>query len=64
MTAGEALLCATRNGGLAADPAGGRGTLEQGKLGDALIVDGNPLKDVRILQDHKRLSVIKNGQLV
>lgn len=64
MSPGEALLCATRNGGLAADPAGGRGTLEQGKLGDALIIDGDPLEDVRILQDQKRISVIKSGQLV
>jgi len=64
MSAGEALLCATKNGGLAADPSGGRGTLETDKLGDALVIDGNPLQDVRILQDHARISVIKNGQLV
>ena len=64
MSAGEALLCATKNGGLAVDPAGGRGTLEVGKLADALIIDGNPLRDVRILQDHTLISVIKNGQHV
>jgi len=63
MRPAEALLCATKNGGLAADPNGGRGTLEAGMLGDALILDGDPLKDVRILQDHKRIQVIKNGQL-
>lgn len=62
MRPAEALLCATRNGGLAADPEGGRGTLVEGSLADAVIVDGDPLADIRILQDHSRLSVMKGGQ--
>lgn len=61
MSAAEALLCATRNGGLAADPKGQRGTLEAGCLADLLIVDGNPMADVRILQDHSKIAVLKGG---
>ena len=59
----EALICACRNGGLAADPGGGRGTLVPGALADLVIVDGDPLADIRVLQDHSRLSVMKGGVL-
>ncbi len=62
MTPAQALICATRNGGLAADPGGGRGTLAAGKLADFVAVDGNPLRDIRVLQDHARLRVYKGGQ--
>ena len=58
----EALLCATRDGGAAADTNGMVGTLEAGKYADLLIVDGNPTNDVRILQDHTRIiGVMKGG---
>ena len=63
MPPAEALICATRYGGLAADPDGGRGTLEPGKLADLVIVDGDPLADITILQDHARLNVMKDGVL-
>ena len=60
----EALLCATRDGGAAADPAGMLGTLEAGKYADLVIVDGDPLVDIRVLQDHSRITaVMKNGRL-
>ena len=60
----EALLCATRDGGAAVDPAGMLGTLEAGKYADLVIVDGNPLADIRVLQDHSRITaVMKDGQL-
>lgn len=62
MRPGEALLCATRNGGLSADPSGGRGTLAPGSLADVLIVDGDPLADVRVLQDHSKIAVVKGGE--
>jgi imidazolonepropionase-like amidohydrolase len=39
------------------------GTLEPGKLADLLVVDGNPLDDITILQDPSRLMlVMKEGQ--
>ena len=60
----EALLCATRDGGAAVDPAGMLGTLEAGKYADLVIVDGDPLADVRVLQDHGRITaVMKDGQI-
>jgi imidazolonepropionase-like amidohydrolase len=60
----EALLCATRDGGAAADPTGMLGTLEEGKYADLVIVDGDPLADVRVLQDHGRITaVMKDGKL-
>ena len=62
MSTAEALLCATRDGGEAADPSGMVGTLEEGKYADLLILDGNPLEDIRILQDHSRIvGVMKGG---
>lgn len=58
----EALLCATRDGGAAADPGGMVGTLEAGKFADLLVVDGDPSVDVTVLQDHRRIvGVMKGG---
>ncbi len=62
MSAAEALLCATRNGGLAMDSSGKIGTLEAGSVADFIIVDGNPLQDIQVLQDHSKLNVVKGGQ--
>jgi imidazolonepropionase-like amidohydrolase len=61
MSPAEALLCATRNGGLAFDPLGRLGTLAAGTFADLVVVDGDPLADVRVLQDHARLRVMKDG---
>ena len=61
MSPAEALLCATRNGGWAFDPGGSVGTLEPETLADLVVVDGDPLTDVRVLQDVSRLRVMKNG---
>ena len=38
-----------------------RGQVRPGFLADLLLVDGDPLKDVRVLQDRKRLAVIMKG---
>ena len=64
MRPAEALLCATQNGGDAMDRDGNLGTLNEGTLADVIIVDGNPLQDIRILQDHANLMVIKDGEYV
>jgi len=62
MSTAEALLCATRDGGAAANTSGMVGTLEEGKYADLLVIDGNPLEDIRILQDHGRIvGVMKDG---
>jgi imidazolonepropionase-like amidohydrolase len=57
----EALLCATRDGGAAADPSGMVGTLEDGKYADLVVVDGDPTRDVTVLQDHDRITVVMKG---
>ncbi len=62
MRPAEALLCATRNGGLAFDPQGSLGTLEAGTLADLLIVNGDPLSDIRVLQDHDKIRSMKGGR--
>jgi len=60
----EALLCATRDGGAAVDADGMLGTLEAGKYADLVIVDGDPLADIRVLQDQSRITaVMKDGKL-
>jgi imidazolonepropionase-like amidohydrolase len=64
MSPAEALLCATRNGGLAFDPRGRVGTLAPGSLADLVVVDGDPLADLRVLQERSRLRVMKDGRWV
>lgn len=61
MSPAEALICATKNGGEAFDPQGSLGTLAADTLADLVLVDGDPLKDIRVLQDHAKLSVMKGG---
>lgn len=65
MSATEAIVASTS---LAAEAVGlGRetGTIAPGKWADLLIVDGDPLADVRILQDHSRLlGVFRDGRLM
>lgn len=63
MSEAEALRCATLNGGLAFDNSGRFGTLAAGCVADLIVVDGNPLNDIRVLQQHDRLSVYKDGVL-
>jgi imidazolonepropionase-like amidohydrolase len=61
----EALCAGTRNAALALDLQEQLGTLEPGKLADVLIVDGDPLVDISVLQDKQRLStILKGGQVV
>jgi len=65
MSPGEALLCATRDGGLAMDASGMLGTLEAGTTADLVIVDGDPTRDITVLQHEERIvGVMKDGCLV
>ena len=64
MSSTEALLCATRNGGEAMAEDGSLGTLTPDTLADFIIVDGDPVADVRVLQDHDKLRVFKGGVCV
>jgi len=41
------------------------GTIEEGKLADLLIVDGNPMRQIEVLEDKKNMdTVIKEGRVV
>ncbi len=61
----EAIIAATRTAADCLGWADRLGTLEPGKLADLVIVDGDPLADIRILQDEPRIhTVLKGGQVV
>jgi imidazolonepropionase-like amidohydrolase len=60
----EAITCATRSGAELMRMADRLGTLEQGKLADLVVVDGDPLRDIGVLQDRTRLSVMQGGRFV
>lgn len=64
MRSTEALLAATQNGGLAADRSGMTGTLAEGSVADLVIIDGDPVANVRVLQDDARLTVMKGGRVI
>ena len=59
------VLSATRNAAEALGAGDRLGTLEPGKLADLLIVEGEPDRDVRVLQDPVRLLlVMQEGRIV
>ncbi len=65
----EAIMCATKTGAEIMGRSHEFGTVEAGKLADLLIVDGDVLKDIALLEDRSRFiavlqgGVIKAGQL-
>ena len=63
-TAMEALVAATRLGGALMGRPGELGVVKAGALADLLLVDGDPLADIAILQDRGALRMImKDGAL-
>jgi imidazolonepropionase-like amidohydrolase len=61
----QAITAATRTAAEVLDMADTIGTLERGRFADLLVVKGNPLEDIRLLQDHAAIrSVIKEGRIV
>jgi imidazolonepropionase-like amidohydrolase len=65
MSSMEAVLAGTKNAAFSLSPKPEVGTLEVGKLADLLVVDGDPIADVTVLQDKQRLTVImKDGKVV
>jgi imidazolonepropionase-like amidohydrolase len=61
LTPMQTLVAATRWGSELMQMEDRIGTLERGKLADLLVVDGNPLDDIRILQDKERLALVMQG---
>ncbi len=65
MSPAEALMSATRLAAEAAGLEGKAGVIAKGYLADVIAVDGNPLDDVSVLLDPKRVTiVIKEGQVI
>ena len=61
----EAITASTKDNAYSVGMEGELGVIEAGKLADLLILDADPLDDIRVLQGGKHLnSVIKDGRLV
>ena len=60
----EAITCATRSGAELMRMDDRFGTLQVGKLADLVVVNGDPLRDISVLQDRGRLSVMQGGRFV
>jgi len=61
----EAIVAATKQGSQLMRMEEEIGTVEEGKLADLLVVDGDPLADISILQDRSKLAlVMKDGQVM
>jgi len=61
----EAITCATRNNAQALRLEGRVGVVAPGMLADVIVVDGDPSRDVRLLQDRSLLkAVISRGRPV
>lgn len=59
----EAIVSATRYGGQIMGQPDELGQVREGFLADLILVDGDPLSNIRVLQDKKRiLAVMKDGQ--
>ena len=60
----ETIQCATQTGSEIMGRSNEFGTLETGKLGDVLVVDGDVLADISILEDRKQLIAVLQGGIV
>jgi imidazolonepropionase-like amidohydrolase len=60
----ETLTCATRTGAEILGRGSDLGTLEPGKLADVLVVDGDVLADIRLLEDRSRFLAVIQGGLI
>ncbi|MGV3606115.1 MAG: amidohydrolase family protein [Planctomycetaceae bacterium] len=60
----DVITCATKNGAEIMGRGDEFGTLEKGKLADVLVVDGDLLKDISILEDRKNILAVLQGGLI
>lgn len=57
----QAIVATTKTASECVHMADQIGTIEPGKLADLLVVVGDPLADIRILQDRERMALIMQG---
>ena len=57
----EAICSATRDAAYLMAMERELGTLERGKLADVLVVDGDPLRDIAVLQHKERIALVFKG---
>jgi imidazolonepropionase-like amidohydrolase len=60
----DTLKCATKTGAEILGRENELGTLQAGKLGDVLVVDGDPIKDIRVLEDRSRFIAVLQGGIL
>jgi imidazolonepropionase-like amidohydrolase len=57
----EVITCATKTGAEIMDRGAEFGTLEKGKLADVLVVDGDVVADIALLEDRRRFIAVLQG---
>jgi imidazolonepropionase-like amidohydrolase len=60
----ETITCATKTGAEIMGRDREFGTLEAGKLADVLVVDGDVVADIRVLEDRSRFIAVMQGGIV
>ena len=64
MTPSDAQQLATRNAADALGRLDDLGTLEVGKIADLIVIEGNPLENIKVLQDLGSIKVVvKEGKV-
>lgn len=64
MSAMDAIIAATGNAARALGWDSWMGTLETGKAADLIVVDSNPLDDLRVLADKRHLQFVMKGGMI
>jgi imidazolonepropionase-like amidohydrolase len=58
----EAIVVATKIGAEVSDAADKLGTIEEGKIADLLVIEGDPLEDIRNLRNVT--VIIQDGKII